>query len=122
MIAVVVAVFFTSCLRNLNEIEFFRKLEIKNKDYYDWVYPKKAEAELALKETLEETLDMEVEWITFWGESRYSCGDVILSDEEDFIVVLGEYREAGEEESRLYEIWFIPSEEEVVQEAFLIDY
>lgn len=114
---------FTGCLRNLNETEFFRKLEIKNPTYYDIIAPNKEEIEALIKEEVEEEYGEAVEWITYWGESRYACGDVISKYyEPEFVQVLGEYRLEGANESSLYTIVFVPDEEELLTEAYVFSY
>lgn len=106
----------SGCLSNLNVSEFFRKLEAKNEEYYEIVTSNKTEIEELIKEELEDQTGENVEWITFWGESRYAYGDVVgyIGDSE-YIISPGEYRLEGNEESFLYRAWFVPSEDDLVE-------
>lgn len=114
---------FSGCLENLNVTEFFRKLEIKNRDYYDLVSDNQGEIEELLKEELQDRVEGEITWITYWGESRYACGNVIQSYYgQDYVQVLGEYRLKDGEESRLYSAWFIPTEDDLISELEIAYY
>lgn len=111
---------FSSCLRNLNVSEFFRKLEIKSPEYAKIINANVSGFETAIAKEIEETEDAQIEWITYWGESRYACGGVIEQmDGDDFVVVLGEYKFIGEEKSRTYKMYFIPDEKELLTRTFL---
>ncbi len=113
----------SGCLRNLNVTEFFRKLEIKNESYFEIVSANQTAIEALIKEELELNVEGDIIWITFWGESRYACGDVVteLSGEE-YVVVPGEFRLEGEERTFLYTVWFIPSNENLLGEVELVYY
>lgn len=113
---------FSSCLRNLNVSEFFRKLAIKSPEYSEIISGNVAGFETAIAKEIEDSEGGELEWITYWGESRYACGNVIEKVEgEDYVVVLGEYKLKGEDKSYTYKIYFIPDEEELLKDV-LIDY
>lgn len=110
----------TGCLRNLNETEFFRKLEIKGAEYYDLVLENQAEIEAEIKKRIEDEMDKTVEWITFWGEGRYACGSVIVEqDGKKFVQVLGKYQLEGEDYKNTYAIWFIPDSDGIMEEVIL---
>ncbi len=120
LLILIIATTSTSCLRNLNVTEFFRKLEIKSPEYYQIINSNKSVYEKAIKEKVESMEDKEVEWITFWGESRYACGMVITEvDGEDYVAVPGEYKLKGETRSYNYIIYFIPDEKEVLTNSFM---
>lgn len=103
--------------------EFFRKLKAKHPEYYEIVSKNQAELEQLIKEELQHEAGGKISWVTYWGESRYACGDVIeeLGDKE-YIEVLGEYKLEEEEETHLYSLWFIPTEESLFSEVQIIYY
>lgn len=112
--------FLSGCLRNLNVSEFFRKLEAKNSDYYELVVDHQSEIEEAIIKNIEEEGGKEVDWITFWGEGRYACGDVIVhKDGYECVQVLGKCQLEGDDFSRVYTFWFIPDESEIVKKVDL---
>lgn len=112
----------TGCLKNLNEAEFFRKLEIKSPEYYDWLSDHQSEVEASISSYIQNDWDEEIEWITFWGESRYACGEAVVEvDGVNYILVLGEFKMKGNDYSTLYNVWFTPGEEEVFN-SFDINY
>ena len=104
-------VLFSSCLKNLNVSEFFRKLEIKAPEYYEMINDDREIYEVKIKEFIEEYTDRKVESITYWGEGRYACGNVITKIEgEKYVVVLGRYK-LEQDVSRAYYIVFKPGED-----------
>lgn len=113
----------TGCLSNLNVSEFFRKLEAKNPEYHEIVSDHQDELEELIKEELENIGGGEIVWITYWGESRYACGNVIKKmGDEEYVEVLGEYKLEGEDISHLYSLWFIPSADELMVDVQIMDY
>lgn len=120
LLFVLIVMGFSSCLRNLNVTEFFRKLEIKAPAYADIIKDDVTAFETAISKEIEEQENGEIEWITYWGESRYACGNVIEEVEgEKFVAVLGEYKLKGEERSFTYKMYFIPDEKELLTKVSL---
>lgn len=120
LLFVVILASFSSCLRNLNVSEFFRKLEIKAPGYYEIINGNRDAFEAAITKEIEKEEEGEVEWVTFWGESRYACGGVIEDfDGDHYVVVLGEYKMKGSDRSSTYSISFIPDEKAILTNSIL---
>jgi hypothetical protein len=102
----------TGCLRNLNQSEFFRKLEIKKDSWYNLVVDNQSAFEASILKFVEEETDGSIEQITYWGEGRYACGKVIRQDFEDndVLVVSGVFFLEGQKSKHLYSIYFKPNE------------
>ena len=110
LIVILSLALFTSCLRNLNVTEFFRKLEIKAPEYFEKINGDRAVYEEKIKELIEDYTGRKVESITYWGEGRYACGNVITKiDGEKYVVVLGKYK-LEQDVSKSYYVVFKPGE------------
>ena len=104
---------FSSCLKNLNVTEFFRKLEIKSPEYFEIINNDRSYFEEEIRLLIEEEFGGNLESITFWGEGRYACGNVIKKvDGEDYIVVLGMYKMENQN-PQSYRVTFIPEGKEL---------
>ena len=69
---------FTSCLRNLNQTEYFRKLEILYPAQYELLTTNQSKVEEQIKEAvINHFSDEEVTNIEHWGAKTYYCGEVI---------------------------------------------
>lgn len=101
---------FSSCLKNLNQEDFFRKLEIKNNAYHELITSDRGAYEASIKKQVEETIGDQLTSITYWGESRYYCGDVISKKEgsEGHVICTGEFEAQNMPSSKLYMISFVP--------------
>jgi hypothetical protein len=122
LIFIIILVGVSGCLSNLNISEFFRKLEIKSPVYYEIINDNVKGFEEAITKEMEVWEEGKIEWITFWGEGRYACGEVVEeNDGDEYVVVYGKYKMKGEESSKRYAIHFIPHKTDMLTNVF-IDY
>ena len=99
----------SSCLKNLNQTEFKRKLEIKNPEYLEQFESFQDSYESAIKEYLEELYGNEIESITYWGEGAYACGKGVISGPDgDLIVCHGSY--VSSTGTHRYRLNFLPKD------------
>jgi hypothetical protein len=97
----------------LNVTEFFRKLEIKSPAYFEIINNDRSYFEEEIRLLIEEEFGSNLESITFWGEGRYACGNVIKKvDGEDYVIVLGMYKMENQN-PQSYRITFIPEGKEL---------
>ena len=87
----------SSCLKNLNESEYFRKLEIKAPDQYKIVSAHKGEIEDQVEQALKDAVGKELTEVTHWGAGRYACGPAVSKNMEGKLTTQGTYRYDGME-------------------------
>jgi hypothetical protein len=111
----------TGCLKNLNQTEYFRKLEIKKESWYDLVVNNRSAFETSIRACIADEVGENIEKITYWGEGRYACGKVVRTNytDNEILEVTGVFIIEGQARNKSYNIRFVPKEGGELEEPIL---